>query len=447
MELEIFAVGGYNEVGRNMTCVRYGREAVIFDMGIHLDRLQIHEDAVFEELSPDDLIKMHAIPDDDVLKHKGLQVKAIVLGHGHLDHIGAVVKLASKYKAPIFGSPYTCAILEQGLEDKRHGARIPNKVIPLRPGQERNLSKDLTIELVHVTHSIAQACLGVLHTPKGAVVYALDYKFDNTPVIGNKPDYDRIRSLGDEGVKALIVESIRADEETKTPSEAIARDMLKDYLFGLGNDRHGLIVSTFSSHTARIKSIVEFGQQMGRRVMLVGRSVEKYTAIAQEHGLLKLPKGVELVGGGREAENAMKHVTKEGKEEFLVVATGHQGEPGSLLSKIADGKTAYRVEKNDHVIFSADVIPNPTNRANRYVLETKLKGQGARLIKGAHVSGHASREDHRELLAMLEPENIFPAHGNLDMQSNFAELAENHGWKLNDSVFLSRNGASRVLKV
>jgi len=451
MDIEILPLGGYNEVGRNMTVVRVGREAVIFDMGIRLDRIIIHEDAVMEELAVEELQRMGAIPNDDPLRGIDAKVKAIVVCHGHLDHVGAVFRLAGAYDCPIIATPFTIELLKDEIASGKRGrgkakGGLPNPLIAMKAGESRQLSRDLKLEFVNITHSIVQSVIGALHTPYGVVVYANDFKFDNTPILGQKPDYHRLRSLGEEGVQGLIVECLGAGQETKTPSEAIARDMLRDYLFGLENERHGLLISTFSSHTARIQSICEFGVEMGRKVVLLGRSMEKYTSIAQRVGALKLPKEVELVGGGRQSEAALSRIIKEGKEDYLIVATGHQGEPNALLSRIANGETPYQVEKDDHVIFSAGVIPNPLNVANRYVLESKLRMNGARIIKGAHVSGHASREDHRELLAMLEPLNIYPSHGPIPMQADYVDLAESHGWKLNDQIHVSQNGQMHPLR-
>lgn len=450
MDVEILPLGGYNEVGRNMTAVRVGRDCVIFDMGIRLDRILIHEDAVMEELSAEELQAMGAIPNDEPLANLGVQVRAIVVCHGHLDHMGAILKLAGKYKCPVIATPFTILLLEDQLRSGKMGRgqrTLPNQLVQMRAGQTRELTKDLKLEFINITHSVVQSVVGALHTPKGVIVYANDFKFDNTPVVGKKPDYERLRGLGMEGVHSLIVECLGAGEETKTPSESIARDMLRDYLFGLENERHGLIISTFSSHAARIKSICEFGQEMGRKVVLLGRSMEKYTDIAMRVGEIDIGKDVVLVGGGRDSEAALKRINKEGKEKFLVVATGHQGEPNALLSRIANREMPYRIEKDDHVIFSAGVIPNPLNVANRYVLESKLKMQGARIIKGAHVSGHASREDHREILKMLEPANIFPSHGPIHMQGNYVDLAEAHGWKLNDQIHVSQNGQTHRIKL
>ncbi len=445
-DVEILPIGGYNEFGRNMTAVRYGDEAVIFDMGINLDRILIHEDAVFESLSPDDLWDMGAIPDDRVMNQLDAEVKAIAISHGHLDHVGAVRKLARKYDCPIIGTPFTIKLIEEMREDNRGGENeIPNRLISMNSGSTRQLSNDLELEFVHMTHSIVQTAMPVLHTPRGAVCYALDFKMDNFPVIGSPPDYDRMRQLGMEGVLALISESTNAHEETKTPSETIARDLLKDHLLGLENERNGLLVTTFSSHTQRIKSIIEFADRLDRKVLLMGRSMKKYTKVAEEVGLLKIPDSVEMYGYGREINKQLKRVMQEGKENFLCCVTGHQGEQYALLTRMARDETPFKIEDGDQVIFSARTIPNPNNEAQRYTLEEKLRMKGARIIKGAHVSGHACREDHRELLSMLEPEHVFPAHGDIEHQSSLADLAEFHGWNLGETVHILRNHQSKIL--
>ncbi len=445
VDVEIIPVGGYSDFGRNMTCVRVGREAVIFDMGIKLDRILLHEDAVMDEMHPLELQKLGAIPDDTILQNLDAKVIAIVLGHGHLDHVGAVSKLAGKYKCPIYGTPYTIALVEEmgrvpGKPQKgKPKLQFPNKLVSLKAGDTLDLSRDIRLEFIHTTHSIVQTVFPVLHTRHGAIVYSNDYKFDNSPVIGEAPDYKRMKSLAAEGVLALITESTNAGKETKTPSETIARDMLRDYLFGIENDRVGLTVSTFSSHTARIKSICEFGDQLGREVLLLGRSMDKYVGLAENLGILELPKSARIMGYGRMVQAALRKV-KNDPSRYLLVATGHQGEPNALLTRLANKELPYHVRKDDQIIFSADIIPHPVNRANRYVLETKLMMQGARLIKGAHVSGHACAEDHRELLSYLEPQHVIPAHGGIDLQAQYVELAERAGYRLGESVHLLRNG-------
>lgn len=408
-----------------MTCVRVGREAVIFDMGIRLDRILLDEEAVFDEMHPVDLQRLGAIPDDTVLGDLGAKVVAIVIGHAHLDHVGAVPKLAGRYKnAPIYGTPYTIKFIEdqttprgggRGRGGKGGGNKgdgkpkrtIPNKLVTMKAGESTQLTDKLRLEFVHTTHSIVDTVFPVLHTDAGAIVYAVDYKFDNTPVVGQRPDYTRLRQLATEGVFGCIVESTNAGVETKTPSEMIARDMLHDFLFGIDNERDAVVVSTFSSHIARVKSICEFGEKMGRKVALLGRSMDKYMSIAQDLGYVDLGKNVEIAGHGRAVQQLLRRVNSK-RDEYLLVGTGHQGEPGSFLPRFANKEFPMELEKHDQVIFSANVIPHPVNRANRHTLETKLRMQGARIIKGAHVSGHASRVDHQELLRMIEPQHVFP---------------------------------------
>ena len=449
VDIEIRPVGGYSDFGRNMTCVRVGREAVILDMGIRLDRILLDEEAVFDEMHPVDLQRLGAIPDTGYLKDLEAKVVAIVIGHAHLDHVGAVPKLAGQFKdAPIYGTPYTIKFIENQTTQWQKGGKprrlIPNKLVTVDPGQMIRIGKNVRLELVHTTHSIVHTAFPVLHTDAGAVVYAVDYKFDNTPVIGHKPDYKRLRQLATEGVAACIVESTNSGHQTKTPSEMIARDMLKDFLFGIDNERDGVIVTTFSSHIARVKSICEFGDKLGRKVVLMGRSMDKYMSLATELGIVDLPKSVEIAGHQKAVQAILRRVADR-REEYLLVGTGHQGEPDSFLPRLADKVYPYHVEKHDQVIFSANTIPNPVNRANRYLLETKLKMQGARVIEGAHVSGHASRVDHQELLRMLEPQHVFPCHGGIDLQSEFAELAEAEGLRLNESVHILRNGQKHLL--
>lgn len=451
VDIEVRPVGGYSDFGRNMTCVRVGREAVIFDMGIRLDRILLDEDAVFDEMHPVDLQRLGAIPDDTVLSGMDAKVVAIVIGHAHLDHVGAVAKLAGHYKdAPIYATPYTIKFIEEqtrirGGKGEKPRRMIPNKLVSMNAGDTVDVSRNLRLEFVHTTHSIVQTVFPVLHTDAGAIVYAVDYKFDNTPVVGKAPDYKRLRQLAHEGVVACIVESTNSTNETKTPSEMIARDMLDDFLFGIENERDGIIISTFSSHIARVKSICDFGDEMGRKTVLLGRSMDKYMTIARDLGIVELPETIEIAGHGRAVQQLLRRI-KDKRDEYLLVGTGHQGEPGSFLPRLANREFPYEIEKHDQVIFSANVIPNPVNQANRYTLETKLRMQGARIIKGAHVSGHASVVDHQELLRLLEPRHVFPNHGGIDLQSGFVELASSEGYTLNESVHILRNGDSFVLR-
>ena len=441
MKVEVNAIGGYEEIGRNMTAIRVGKDVVIIDMGLRLDRIAIHEDAEIERMHSMDLIKMGAIPNDAVLSKSKGSVKAIVCTHGHLDHIGAVPKLAHRYEAPIISTPFTAELIAQQIRvEKKFG--VENPIYTLEAGQLYHITPDVAVEFVRATHSIPDPIFAVLHTPTGALVYANDFKLDRTPVIGKPPDFNRLKSLGKEGVLALIVESTRVKEAGKTPSEQIAKDLVRDVLLGTEEEGNGVLVTTFSSHIARVKSIVEAADEMNRRPLVLGRSMERYLGTAERMGYVELPNDIGVYGNRRSVDKILKRIIQDGKENYLPVITGHQGEPESMLTRIASESTPYQVTPGDKIVFSAEVIPTPINEANRYSLETKLKMHGARLYTNVHVSGHAAREDHWELIKMLKPDHIFPTHGDLSMTSSYVELAEEAGYSLRDNIHLLRNGQS-----
>lgn len=256
MDIEIIAVGGYDEVGRNMTAVRCGKEIIIFDMGLRLDQVMIHEEAEVENMHSLDLIQMKAIPDDTMMNTVEGSVKAIVCTHGHLDHIGAIPKLAHRYNAPIISTPYTTELIRQQIAGEQKFG-VNNKLFALKQGQKYTLSQNVTLEFVRMQHSIIDTVTAVLHTPKGAIVYACDYKLDRTPVIGEPPDFARLRQIGKEGVLGLIVESTYIDNRGRAPSERIARDLVRDTITSYEDDKNAILVSTFSSHIARVKTIAD----------------------------------------------------------------------------------------------------------------------------------------------------------------------------------------------
>lgn len=441
MQLEVVAIGGYEEVGRNMTAVNIDGEIIIFDMGVRLDRIMIHEDTDISKMHSLNLIEMGVIPDDTVMKNIEGEVKAIVLTHGHLDHIGAITKLAHRYNAPIIGTPYTLELVKREiLSEKKFDVRNP--LITLENGNKLDLTANITLEFVKITHSIPDAAMAVLHTPHGAVVYGNDFKFDNFPVVGEKPDYKALKRIGKQGVIAMVSESTRVDFEGKTASEGVAANLLKNDLLGTDNEDNAVVVTTFSSHIARIKSITDIAAKMGRIPVLVGRSMSKYCGIAQDIGLVKFPKETKICWDPSSIDKTFHQIMKDGKENYLMVVTGHQGEEGAVLSRMATNKTPFRFEKYDQVVFSADVIPNPMNAAQRYLLEARLNLAGVRLFKGAHVSGHAAKEDHRDILRWLQPEHLIPAHGDFNLTSAYAKLAEEEGFRLGEDVHLLRNGQS-----
>ncbi len=444
MDIEVLAVGGYSEFGRNMTAIRCGKEIVIFDMGIRLDSLMMNPDVEMENTHSLDLIQMGVIPDDTVMNQLEGTVKAIVLSHGHLDHIGAIPKLAHRYNAPIVGTPYTIELVKQQIEgEKKFG--VNNKLFPIKYGQRYNISNTLSVEMVRTQHSIIDTATVVLHTPKGAIVYALDFKLDRNPVIGEPPDFARLAKIGKEGVLCLIAEVTNVGRRGRCPSEQIAKNMVRDVMTSYEDDKSALIVSTFASHIARVKTIAECAHEIGRKPLLLGRSMERYCVTAEQMKYVRFPETTSVFGNRRVVERTLRRLIKTGKEQYVPIVTGHQGEPGSILTRIAQNDTPYKIERGDKVMISANLIPNDMNRAQRYRMFTMLKSQGARIFDDLHVSGHAYCEDHYEFLHLLTPQFVIAAHGGIDITSEYLDLSRECGYELNKDFFLMTNGQRQKL--
>ncbi len=421
--MKIIAVGGYEAVGRNMTGVSVGKETVALDNGIRLDTLQMYdrEISMLQAKKPEYLARMDVLPRADRLK----DVVAQVISHGHLDHIGGLP--FNRPRAPIISTPYT---VEMGKREYRGG-----DFSSIGYGEVSEVSSNFSVELVEVTHSIPYSSFVVLHTPEGDVVYASDFRFDNNSIIA-RTDYKRLRELGRGNVKALIVESTRSRVNGKTPSEALVRQELKDVMEFI--DSGLIIATTFSTHIERIQSILDEVVKVGRIPLIVGRSLVKNIELARRFGLLELPSNAKLLATPKAIKAALAELGD--RDKYFLLVTGHQGEPDSVLSKMTDGRFQVKLQKNDSVLFCTDIIPTPLNYATRHVLETKLKSFGVNIFEGIHVSGHASREDHRHLLKLLKPDHIIPCHGSMDMRSDYLVLAAEEGYEVNNQIHLLMNG-------
>ncbi len=395
MEIEIATIGGYEEVGRQMTAVRAGDDVVIFDMGLNLSKVLLHDNVETEKLHSLDLIDMGAIPDDRVMSDLEGDVKAIVPTHGHLDHIGAISKLAHRYNAPVVASPFTIELVKQQIQgEEKFG--VENDLIKMEAGETMQLGDEVELEFVNVTHSIIDAINPVVHTPEGAIVYGLDKRMDHTPVLGDPIDMKRFREIGREGngVLAYIEDCTNAGRKGRTPSESVARRHLKDVLYSIEDYDGGIVATTFSSHIARVTSLVEFAQDIGRTPVLLGRSMEKYSGTAERLNFVDFPDDLGMFGHRKSVDRTFKRIMKEGKENYLPIVTGHQGEPRAMLTRMGRGETPYQLDDGDKVVFSARVIPEPTNEGQRYQSERLLKMQGARIYDDVHVSGHLREEGH-----------------------------------------------------
>ena len=440
--IKLHAIGGYSEVGKNMTCIEIGDDAFIFDTGLFLPPIVELENPRGEPYTEKKLREIDALPNDSVIKAMQGKVRAILVSHAHLDHIGAVPYMAPHYHhAEIAATPFTIEFLKSVLEDQK--TKLNNKIRAVTPNSKfiikGNSGKEYEIEFLNVTHSTLQAALIVLHTEKGAIIYANDFKFDNTPILGRRPNYERLKEIAKEGVLALIVESLYADDERKTPSEKIARGLLEDVLLTTANEDACITVTTFSSHIARLKSIVDCGKQLKREILFLGRSLHRYVSAANKLKLVPFMKDIRLVSYRTQLDRALKQVAKN-RTKYMLVCTGHQGEPGSILDRLVRGVLPFKFNSRDHVIFSSRIIPSPINMANRKQLEKKLKENGVRIFTDVHVSGHCGREDLRDLIEMLQPHHLIPAHGEMQKLTALAELATELGYDLGKDVHILQDG-------
>jgi ribonuclease J len=441
MEIEIATIGGYEEVGRQMTAVRAGDDVVVFDMGLNLSQVLIHDNVETEKMHSLDLIDMGAIPDDRVMSDLEGDVQAIVPTHGHLDHIGAISKLAHRYDAPVVATPFTIELVRQQVqgEDKFN---VGNDLVKMDAGETMSIGDHCELEFVNVTHSIIDAINPVLHTPEGAVVYGLDKRMDHTPVIGDPIDMQRFREIGREGdgVLAYIEDCTNAGSKGRTPSESVARRHLKDVMYSIEDYDGGIVATTFSSHIARVSSLVEFARDIGRQPVLLGRSMEKYSGTAERLDFVEFPEDLGMYGHRKSVDRTFKRIMKEGKENYLPIVTGHQGEPRAMLTRMGRGETPYELDDGDKVLFSARVIPEPTNEGQRYQSERLLRMQGARIYDEIHVSGHLREEGHYQMLDALQPQHVIPAHQNLGGFAPYVDLCENQGYALGRDLHVTRNG-------
>lgn len=425
MTLQLTAIGGYNEVGRQSTGIKINDTAVIVDLGLHLDHYISYTDDVAEDLtlkSVSSLRKAGAIPDWTSVKDWKKDMKGIILTHAHLDHIGAVPYLAHLFDCPIYGRPFTIELLKQLIDDKKFD--VPNKLIKVKDKQK--ISDDLTVEFVRNTHSTVDTATVVLHTADGPVVVDNDYKIDRNPTLGTPPNFKRLEEIGKQGVVAHVAECLYAPSEKKTPSESVARQMLQEVLLEGEFNGRTVFVSTFSSHIARLKSIMEIGKAMDRDVIFMGRSMAKYLDAATKSNIISIPKHVRVLKYGADIRNFMKK--NKDLSKFLMVCTGHMGEQKAALTKLVEGKYPFKFKPDDVVVLSSTAIPVSHIIANRKELLRKLKNKSVRIYDGVHVSGHASREDIRWMMKTINADNVIPNHGIPAMTESYITLARDAGF-------------------
>jgi ribonuclease J len=428
--MKIYSIGGYSEVGKNMTAVELKDDVILFDCGLFLPPIVELEESD-RSYTENKLRSIGAVPSDDLLDDLRIRdkVRAIIPSHAHLDHIGAIPFLAQRYNAEVIGTPFTMEVLKSLLKDEQ--IFLPNRLKTVQPNSFcyiQGKHKKYRVDFVNITHSTIQASLIALHTDEGVVLYANDFKLDDNPMMGKKTNYEKIKELSKEGVKVLILEALYAGDERKTASEKVAKALLEEVLLTTQNENAGLFVTTFSSHIARLKSITEFGKKLNRKVVFLGRSLNKYVTAAARVDMCPFRKDIELSTYRKQLERKL-HVINKKRDQYMVVCTGHQGEPGSILDRLAKNRLPFQFRKDDNVVFSSSVIPAQTNIENREKLDNKLRKNGVRLFNNVHVSGHAGREDLRDFINMINPEHIIPSHGGHDKTIHLMNLALEMGWK------------------
>lgn len=438
MAFEVCSIGGFSKTEGNSVAIKVGNEVVILDMGLSMENyIRYTEDR--EDTSSKtykELLRVGAVPDYNFINDWKEKVVAIIPSHGHLDHVGAIPFAAPLFPtAPIISTPYSIEIINSILYDEH--LHLPNKLIPISLNSSYKISNNITVEFVNVTHSIPQTAIVVLHTPFGKIMYANDYKFDRQPVLGKKPNFERLQQLGQEGIALLIINCLYAHEKKKCPSESVAKEMLKDVLLDSHCQGKALIVTTFSSHIARLKSIIELGKKLNRKIVFLGRSLSKYVEAAERINLVRFSNDVLMFKYRDKVAKILQKIQKEGKDKYLIVCTGHQGEPRSILAGIVRGELDFTFDPGDIIVFSCQVIPVEINIKNREKLEKALAKGGVRMFKDVHVSGHGALEDHRDMLELIKPQNIMPIHAEPEKGRLLAELAAQLG---NKNTFVMEDG-------
>src|SRR5919202_5141571 len=417
--LRISPLGGVGEVGKNSTLVELEDEMVLIDAGVKFPEAELHGV---------DLV----VPDYTYLAERLDALNGILFTHGHEDHIGGlpylIMQLEPRDPIPIYGTPLTLGLITVKL--KEHG--MLGRVIqhPIRPG-ERTRVGSFEIEPIAVNHSIPDAVGLVLRTPAGTLFHTGDFKFDPTPVEGKTTDHQRLRELGDEGVLVLLSDCVRVEQGGWTASELGVREALEQLI---ANAPGRVLVTTFASNIGRLREVVRSANKLGRKTAIVGRSMEENLRVARELGFLNVPEG-SLVD--------IREVQDLPANKVVLLSTGSQGEPTSVLSRIARGDhPLVRIQPDDTVIFSASPVPGNEESVARSI--DNLFRRGARVIYQAidprvHVSGHGSREELKHLLDLVRPRYLVPLHGEHRMLWLYRQLAVEAGMP-GDHVFLTEIG-------
>jgi ribonuclease J len=416
--VKVLPLGGLGEIGKNMTVVEHDGRIVVVDVGLRFPT---------PEMVGIDLV----LPDFSYLRERARDIEAIVITHGHEDHIGAlpwvIRELAQMHEPPpIYGGPLTIAMAESKLEEHR---LKDVELIEVEPGEALDLGP-FELELVHMTHSIPDSCAVALGTELGTVLITGDYKFDQTPVDGPPADVSRLAELGREGVLLLGGDSTNVDRKGFSPSESeVGRHLQETFSRCEGR----IVVTSFASNIHRVQQVVDAAQALDRKVVLVGRSMRKNVAIGRRLGHIDIPDGM-LVNP--------RELTDFADERIVIISTGSQGEPLSALRRMAyRDHPQVQLKDGDTVVFSATPVPGNERAVNETI--DRLYHIGCDVITPreapVHASGHGHAEEIKLMLNLVKPRYVMPMHGDFKRLRMHAELAEAVGIDP-EHVFQADNG-------
>ncbi len=411
-KLQVIPLGGLGEFGMHMMALRYGDDIVVIDAGMMFPE---------SELLGVDIVT----PDLTFLKENRAHVRALLLTHGHEDHIGAVAFFLDEFDVPVYGTPFTLSLVERRLEEYETAG------VTLKPAKPRDILEigPFKVEFIHVTHSIVSAVALAITTPVGVVIHTGDFKVDPTPTDNELFDLHTLADYGKRGVLLLLSDSTNADRPGYSDSERAVRPRLED-VFNRAENR--LFVSCFSSSIHRLQQILDLSAEFGRKVALVGRSMISVTEIAHRHGLLEIPDNI-LIRPQDAMDAKASRVT--------VLISGTQGEPMSALSRVAVNNHKHiSIHPGDTVVLSSRIIPG--NEKTIFRMIDHISKRGADVMYGSmnpplHVSGHGSMEELRLVLNLVRPRYFVPIHGEYRQLSKHVRLASHlHGIGLEETFIL-----------
>jgi ribonuclease J len=396
--LEVVPLGGLGEFGMNMMALTWEGTTILVDAGV-----------MFPD--PDQLGVDLIIPDTTYIEARRDQVRALILTHGHEDHIGAVPHVMPLFDGPVYGTPFTLALVEPKLEE--HDIDATDRLKRVKPRETVTIGP-FTIEFIRVTHSMPDCVALAITTPVGIVVHTGDFKIDQTPIDGEHFDLHRFAELGAQGVLALFADSTNIDRPGFTGPET---DVIDGFEEVFTSTQGKLVVATFSSSIYRMQILVDLAAQFDRKVAFVGRSIDKNAEIAQRLGYLRVPSGMQI----RDAE-----VQNYASQDVLCITTGSQGEPQAALPRISiDDHRYVKLGEDDTVVFSARSIPGNEKAIARTM--SHITRRGADIVtpamKRVHVSGHGNAEELKLMLSLVRPKYFVPVHGEYRQLAQHARVA------------------------